>query len=334
MSLAYGPKRNERKFLNVKTTAVCIVNYNTANLLRECLYSVLTQHADEIVVVDNASADCSVEMMRAEFPSVPLIALQKNIGFGAASNRGIETCGSGQIVLLNADTRMKPGALRALHNYLEDHPQAAIIGPRILNPDGTLQTSCFHFPTPLHIFLYISGLYRAIPRFPVLKQRTLQKMGSKSARSVPWILGAALVFRRETFEELGGFDENFFMYFEEADLCYRLFSQGKQIHFVPEAEVIHVGAASTTQKRAWSYIQFFASLAQFYRKHYSRPLLTEMVFTVKAVSFFKLIHDSLLLKMTRDTTQQSMLKADLDIHRRLLLGRWHRGSNVGTTVQA
>jgi GT2 family glycosyltransferase len=317
----------------VKTIAVCIINYNTGDLLRECVHSVLAQNADEIVVVDNASADCSVEMMKGEFPSIRLIALQKNIGFGAASNRGIETCRSEQIVLLNADTRMKPGSLQALRNYLEDNPQAAIIGPRILNSDGTLQTSCFHFPTPLHLFLYISGLYRLIPRLPILKQHSLQKMMSESARPVPWILGAALAFRRETFERLGGFDETFFMYFEEVDLCYRLFSQGKQIHFVPDAEIIHVGGASTTQKRAWSYIQFFASLAQFYRKHYSKPLLTKMVFTVKAVAFFKLVHDFLLLKITGDTTQQSTLAVDLDIHRELLIGQWHRGSNVGTTIQ-
>jgi GT2 family glycosyltransferase len=317
----------------VKAIAVCIINYNTGDLLRECLHSVLAQNADEIVVVDNASADCSVEMMKGEFPSIPLIALQKNIGYGAASNRGIEKCCSEQIVLLNADTRMKPGSLQALRNYLDDNPQAAIIGPRILNPDGTLQTSCFHFPTPLHIFLYISGLYRSIPRLPILKQHTLQKMTSESARPVPWILGAALAFRRETFERLGGFDETFFMYFEEVDLCYRLFSQGKQIHFVPGAEIIHVGGGSTTQKRAWSYIQFFASLAQFYRKHYSKPLLTKMVFTVKAVAFFKLVHDFLLLKITGDTTQQSTLAVDLDIHRELLIGQWHRGSNVGTTIQ-
>ena len=318
----------------MKTVAVCIINYNTADLLRECLSSVLVQNADEIVVVDNASTDCSVEMMKAEFPSIALLALSKNIGFGAASNRGIETCTSEQVVLLNADTRMKPGSLQTLRNYLEEHPEVAIIGPRVLNPDGTLQTSCFHFPTPLHVFLYISGLYRSIPHLPILKQRTLQKMASESARPVPWILGAALAFRRETFDELGGFDENFFMYFEEVDLCYRLFLQGKQIHFVPEAEIIHVGGGSTIQKRAWSHIQFFASLAQFYRKHYSWHLLTEMVFAVKAMALFNLVHDFILLKMKRDALQQSALAIDLDIHRQLLIGQWHHGSNAGTTIQA
>jgi len=294
----------------------------------------LTQNADEIVVVDNASTDGSIEMVKADFPAIPLIALQKNIGFGAAANRGIETCCSEQIVLLNADTQMKPGSLQTLRNYLEDHPEAAIIGPRILNPDRTLQTSCFHFPTPLHIFLYISGLYRSIPGLPILKHRTLQKMMNGSAGPVPWILGAALAFRRETFEVLGGFDENFFIYFEEVDLCYRLFSQGKQIHFVPDAEITHVGGASTAQKRAWSSIQFFVSLAQFYRKHYSKSLLTEMVFTVQAVAFFKLVYDFLLLKITREATQQSTLAIDIDIQRQLLIGQWHRISNAGTTIPA
>ena len=318
----------------MKTISVCIINYNTVALLRDCLHSVLAQNADEIVVVDSASTDRSVEMMKAEFPSIAVMALSKNIGFGAASNRGIEACTSEQIVLLNADTRMKPGSLQSLRNYIEEHPEAAIIGPRILNPDETLQTSCFHFPTPFHIFLYTSGLYRLIPHLPILKQRTLQKIAGESARPVPWILGAALAFRRETFERLGGFDESFFMYFEEVDLCYRLFLRGKQIHFVPEAEVIHVGGGSTIQKRAWSHIQFFASLAQFYRKHYSWPLLTEMVFTVKAMALFKLVRDLILLKMKRDAMQQSVLSVDLDIHRQLLIGQWHHGSNAGTTIQA
>ena len=316
------------------TTAVCIINYNTCDLLRECLRSVMTQNADEIVVVDNASTDLSVQIMKAEFPAIPLLVLEKNFGYGAASNRGMDSCHSAYIVLLNADTRMKPGALQALRNYLDDHPQAAIIGPRILNPDGTLQTSCFYFPTPLHIFLYISGLYRLIPRLPILKQRTLQEMRRELARPVPWILGAALVFRRETLEGLGGFDENFFMYFEEVDLCYRLFSQGKQIHFVPEAEIIHVGGGSTTQRRTWAHIQFFASLAQFYRKHYSSLMLTEMVFSVKAVAFFKMIGDFLLLQMTRDATKQSALEVSLEMHQKLFFGGWHRHSSAELAVRA
>lgn len=317
----------------MKTIAVCIINYNTSDLLRECLHSVSAQGADEIVVVDTASTDDSVEMMKKEFPSIRLIALQKNVGYGAASNRGIEMICSAQIVLLNADTRMNPGSLQTLREYLEAHPQVAILGPRILNPDGTLQTSCFHFPTPTHIFLYVSGLYKRVPGLPILKHRSLQKLTVESARPVPWVLGAALVFRREMFDALGGFDENFFMYFEEVDLCYRLFSEGRQIHFVPQAEIIHIGGGSTTQRRAWSYIQYFASLAQFYRKHYSQSWLAEMVFIVKGAAFIKLIGNFLLLKLTRDVTQQSLLAADLDIQRQLLFGQWHRNPSADRAIR-
>ena len=316
----------------MKTIAVCIISYNTRDLLRECLRSVLMQNADEIIVVDNASTDGSVEMMKAEFPSIPLIALEKNLGFGTASNRGIKNCRSEHIFLLNADAIMNAGSLQALNRYLETHPHVAMIGPRVLNPDGTVQTSCFYYPTPPHVFLYISGFYKLIPRLPILKKRSLQKAASEMAMDVPWILGAALAFRRETFETLGGFDESFFLYFEEVDLCYRLFLQGKQIHFVPEAEVVHVGGASTTQNRTWFYIQFFRSLARFYRKHYSRVLLLELVFIVKAVAFFRLVYDFILLQFIGDAPKRSAIEVNLDLYRNLLLDRWHRCSNTGTVV--
>jgi GT2 family glycosyltransferase len=316
----------------MKTVAVCIINHNTRDLVRECLLSVLTENPNEIIVVDSASTDGSVAMLQAEFPYVTVIALDKNIGFGAASNQGIQRARSEHLILLNADTRMKPGSLQALNHYLETHPQAAMIGPRILDPDGTLQTSCFYFPTPLHIFLYISDLYQWIPRLPILKQRTLQKVYRGTAVAVPWILGAALAFRREQIQQLGGFDERFFMYFEEVDLCYRLSSRGQQIYFVPEAELIHVGGGSTTQKGPWPYVQFFASLAQFYRKHYSRTLLTKMVLIVKVVALFKLIGGFLLMVGTRDVIKQSVLKANLNIHRNLLFGHWHQHADARTAA--
>ena len=162
----------------------------------------------------------------------------------------------------------------------------------------------------------------------------MQKMSSQAPLAVPWILGAALAFRREQIQLLGGFDERFFMYFEEVDLCYRLFSQGKQIHFLPEAEIIHVGGASTAHLLNWPYIQFFVSLAEFYRKHYPRPLLTEMVFVVKMVAFFKLVHDLLLMHLTRDVKAQAVLALNLEIHRNLLFGQWHRRGEVITVARA
>ena len=318
----------------MRTIAVCIITCNTRDLLRECLRSVLMESPSEIVVVDNGSMDGSVDMLKAEFPSVALVALEKNIGFGAASNRGIQGCRSEHIYLINADTRVKPGSIQALNRYLEFHPEAAMIGPRMLNPDGTLQTSCFYYPTPLHVFLYISGSYKLIPHLPILKKRSLQKVASQTPMAVPWVHGAALAFRRDQIRSLGGFDETFFQYFEEVDLCYRLTLQGQQMHFLPEAEIIHVGAGTTVQRRAWFSIQFFASLAEFYRKHYSTLQLTELVFIVKLMAFFKLARDIIRMPFIHDAAKRSTLEVDLEIQRSLLFGRWYQPSNAGTAIPA
>lgn len=225
----------------MSTSAVCIVNYNTRHLLRECVRSVLAEGPSEIIVVDNASNDGSAEMVEVEFPSVTLIRSGGNVGYGPAANRAIRSSRADDILLLNADTIVRPGALAALRGHLAKAGAATILGPRLFNPDGTYQTSCFHFPTPPHVFLYLSGLFRVITDIPFLNRRSLQRMSADSAVRVPWVLGAALAFHRATFQSLGGFDETFFMYFEEVDLCRRLTEGGGEVLFVPAAEVVHVG---------------------------------------------------------------------------------------------
>lgn len=253
----------------MKSIAVCIVNYNTRDLLHDCLVSVLREEPSEVIVVDNASMDGSAEMVADRFPAVRLIPLRKNVGYGAAANRSISTSGADHVLLLNSDTRLQPGALQALGDYLDAHSGAAMIGPKIVGVNGRLQTSSFRFPTPVHIFLYLSDLQALIRHIPVLRNHSLQARPDAPAAAVPWVLGAALAFRRCVFESIGGFDESFFMYFEEVDLCYRLSRQGWQIHFAPVTEVIHVGGASTEQFRTEMNAYYFASLARFYRKHYS-----------------------------------------------------------------
>jgi GT2 family glycosyltransferase len=316
------------------TTAVCIVNYNTCDHLRLCLRSVLVQRPDEIIVADNASTDGSADMVKTEFPSVKFIALNRNLGYGAAANRAVENCRAEHVLLLNSDTVVKTDALNILCQYLEAHDSPLVIGPRILNPNGMLQTSCFHFPSPLHIFLYLSGFFKLIPRLPILGKRTLQGISDPSPRVVPWVLGAALIFRRETFTSLGGFDESFFMYFEEVDLCQRLSTLGGQVHFVPAAEIVHTGGVSTEPQRVRMTVQYFASLAHFYRKHYSRLLLTELIVMVKFVAVLQLAHDALLLQFTRDGTKRAALKMNMEIQQNLLLGQWDRRTRHGGLAPA
>ena len=272
----------------MKTTAVCIINYNTRDLLRDCLHSVVSENPAEIIVVDNASTDGSAEMVEAEFPPIKLIHLSENPGYGAAANRAIMSSRAEHILLLNSDTCLKPGSLQALSDYLEANEFAAVVGPRVLNPDGTLQRSAFHFPTPVHIFLYLFKLYSFIRYTPLLRHRSLQELPGASAKTVPWVLGAALAFRRSAFDSVGGFDESFFMYFEEVDLCYRLTQQGWQIHFAPVTEIVHVGGASTSQRRTEMSAHYFISLAQFYRKHYSWVRLAQLALIVNCFTFIGL----------------------------------------------
>jgi N-acetylglucosaminyl-diphospho-decaprenol L-rhamnosyltransferase len=310
----------------MKAWAVCIVNYNTRDLLRSCLRSVVAEGPDEVIVVDNDSTDGSAAMVRSEFPSVRLIEPGNNLGYGAAANQAVATTRADNILLLNADTELGQGALAVLREQLETHRSDTMLGPRTVNPDGTPQTSCFHFPTPVHVFLHLSGIFRWIPRVPLLKRRSLQATAPTSPTEVPWVLGSALAFRRETFEVLGGFDEDFFMYFEEVDLCLRLARAGGRTRFVPAAEIVHTGGASTDQQRAEMRIEYFVSLARFYRKHYSPWSQAAVNAIVRLLALPGLARALLLSGIVRDDAGRAELRSERAIHSRLLFGRWDRGS--------
>jgi len=299
--------------------AVCIVNYNTRDLLRVCLNSLLIENPDEIVVIDNASGDRSVEMLHSEFPSVRLLTNPENTGYGAAANRAIRHCVSQHILLLNSDTIVKPGAVQALQKYMDKNASVAVTGPRILNLDGTIQTSCFHFPTPLHVFLYLTNLYRAIPVLPILRDHSLQSGLVVAPQQVSWVLGAAMGIRRVAFESVGGFDESYFMYFEEVDLCYRLARAGWQVHFSPSPQIIHLGGASTKQNKSQMTLQYFTSLQHFYRQHYSGMRRAQLFVFVQFMALASLIHRGMGLFFTRDPQTQARLTADMKLWKSLLL---------------
>jgi GT2 family glycosyltransferase len=249
--------------------AVGIVNHNTRDLLRACVRSALEAGADEVVLVDNASTDGAPAMVRAEFPAVRVAANAHNPGMGAACNQAVGLCAAPYVLLLNSDTVLRPGALAALAAYLDAHPRAGLAGPRLLNPDGSLQPSCFHDPTPAHVALELAGAEALIARLPLLRGRYLRTWAHDRARQAPWVLGAALAVRRAAFAQVGGFDESYFMYSEEVDLCRRLRLAGWEVHFTPATEVTHVGGASTGRVRLEMTRQLFRSRAAFYRRHCS-----------------------------------------------------------------
>lgn len=297
---------------------VIIVNFNTRDHLAACLNTIPRESCPEVIVVDNASSDGSVEMLGADYPWVTVLANHANLGYGAAANLGIRHSAADYALLLNSDTRLEPDSLRNLGCYLDNHPTVAIVGPRLANCDGTLQPSCYHWPTPAGFLLDESGIGPSLRRIPIVRDAYLRTWQHDKARAVPWVLGAALAIRKRAFEDVDGFDESYYMYFEEADLCRRLSARGWQIHFAPVTTVTHEGGASTSQLRADMLTQVYASLRHYYCCHLPERQLTELDLAIKSVMVGRRVRDSIRVRMASPSTDKSRLREDLRGWRRVL----------------
>ncbi|HEY8284616.1 MAG TPA: glycosyltransferase family 2 protein [Chloroflexota bacterium] len=295
--------------------AVAVVNFNTRECLRDCLRAVMQAGLSELVVVDNASTDGSREMVRTEFPQVLLHVNERNTGYGAGANQAVKHCAAPYVLLLNADTMPQPQALSVLESYLDRHPRVGVCGPLLLDPDGGTQLSCFPFPTPLNVFLELTDISRLPRRLPLIGKSS-RHVGR--AHAVPWIKGAALALRRTAFDAVGGFDESFFMYSEEIDLCYRLRLHGWQTHFVPDARIVHAGAASTLQCRVPMAVRALTSTIDFYGRHYSHRQLVELKLILATTMIAKILRDGLRFGGTRDQAKRRRLAEDLRIWVRVI----------------
>jgi GT2 family glycosyltransferase len=297
---------------------IVIVNHNTCQHLCACLASIKSATASEVIVVDNASSDGSVEMVQVAYPWVRLYANRTNLGYGAAANQAIAGCTARYVLLLNSDTLMQPGALEALSRYLDQHPRAAIVGPRLVNSDGTLQASCYPFAGSLEWFFDNDAWLRLIRYVPFLRAYCLRTWSHAYARVVPCVKGAALMIRRQAFDAVGGFDKSYFMYFEEMDLCHRLKKAGWEVHFAPVASVVHVGEASTKQYRTEMTVQFIISNLLFCEQHYSRLWFVGLIVTMRSIILTRLVRDTALLSFTRDRSKRAEIVEDIAAWQRVL----------------
>ena len=313
--------------------AVAIVSYNTCEQLRACLATVKTEAPSEIVVVDNASSDSSAAMVKSEYSDVVLQVNRTNVGYGAAANQAIARCRAKYVLLLNPDTLLQTGTLLVLNRYLDQNPRAAIVGPRLIEADGTLQASCYPFPTPLDTLLENSAmavfLGRRIRRYvPIVRNSYLRTWTHDQQRVVPWIKGAVLAIRRTAFDAVGGFDDSYFMYFEDADLCYRLNAAGWESHFTPETTVVHFGGASTRHSRAEASVRLLESTLQFYQRHASSLQLSAAAFIIKALMLARRIAGTARFYLTRDRAKRAEIAADAAVYRHVLFMHWKNGNDV------
>src|SRR5579871_2211201 len=257
--------------------SVIIVSYNTRDMTVDCLrtlYADLGALEAEVWVVDNASQDDSVEAIRQAFPQVKLIENGSNAGFGAANNRAMRQAQGDYFLLLNSDAFPKPGAIAALIACAQAHPDAAVVGPRLLNKDGSLQTSCYRFPSPGRAWLENLWISALMQNHPTLGD--YRRWPHDRERDVDSVIGACMLVRREAFEQTQGFDERFFMYQEETDWQKNLREKGWSVIFTPTAQVTHLGGASGAGEQARINRHFFDSLDYYEWKHHGLPGLISL----------------------------------------------------------
>src|SRR5579871_1826073 len=257
--------------------SVIIISYNTREMTLECLrtlYSDLGTLPAEVWIVDNASQDGSVEAIRSAYPQVRLIANERNLGFGAANNQAMrEACGK-YFLLLNSDAFPKAGAIGKLVEYLDTHPEVGLVGPRLLNGDGSLQISCFRFPSPGRAWFENLWIAALLPNHRVFGD--YRRWAHDVERQVDSIIGACMLVRREAFAQTGGFDERYFMYQEETDWQKCLREKGWRVAFFPAAVVTHLGGASGAGEPARINRHFFESLDYYEWKHHGLPGLISL----------------------------------------------------------
>ncbi|MBE0409085.1 MAG: glycosyltransferase family 2 protein [Anaerolineales bacterium] len=246
--------------------SIIIVNWNTSELLAKCLSSIYSHPPNcpfEVWVVDNASGDDSVSMLRSRFPQVDLIENLENTGFSLANNQAIRQSHGRYVLLLNPDTEVKPGALQQMVYRIDTHPQVGAVGARLLNPDGSLQTSCYAAPTVWREFIRLFHL----DFLNLHESYKMERWETTQPRRVEVIQGACLMLRRSALDQIGLLDEGFFMYSEDVDLCMRLGKAGWQLYWLPQAEVLHHGGQSSQQVAEEMFLHLYQAKLACIRKH-------------------------------------------------------------------
>ncbi len=254
--------------------SICIVNWNVRDLLCDCLASIYDGGAAgldfEVIVVDNASQDGSVEALAPAFPQVTWLRNRENVGFTKANNQALAVSRGRYVAFLNPDTVVAPAAFTTMVTELEARPDAGAIGPRLLYADGTPQPSRRRFPTLLTALLESTPLQTLWPANGVLRRYYLADRLDDRPQEVDWLVGACLVARRETLEQIGGFDEQFFMYSEELDWCKRAKDAGWRVLYTPHATVTHYEGSSSGQVVAARQMHFNGSKIHYFYKHHGR----------------------------------------------------------------
>ena len=266
-----------------------IVSYNTEYLLSECiakLRSASSGLTGEVIFVDNASKDNSVDVIRTDFPDCRLIENTKNVGFGRANNQAVPFASGRYILLLNTDAFVGADTLAKTVAYMDAHPRCGVLGVRLEGRDGVLQPSCRYFPTVWNTFLLRTGLNQLFKTVQMVDELT---WAHDAVRSCDWVVGCYYLVRREVIDQVGLFDPRYFLYFEEVDHCFAAKKAGWDVVFYPHTTVVHLGGESaksdgtiTQGGRQLEALQIESELLYFRKNHGLVSAFASVVFTVLA----------------------------------------------------
>jgi len=283
--------------MNMLELSIIIVSYNTKELLRNCINSIIrnTHNVDyEIMVVDNASSDGSVEMLRKEFPQVNIIANKENLGFAKANNQGIRVAKGENILLLNSDTIVLNNCLHKILEFIKYRPDAGVIGCKVLNQDRTLHMSCYHdnnFLTELIFFTkdIIKGFWD-----PISFYRKMQYWNHNRIRKVDFICGCFFWVRRKVFDKVGLLDENIFMYYEDAEFCRRVrLNSNYKVFYYPYSQILHLKGASSKHENV-KIQNYYSSFRYYFNKYHGKyvertfDVLCRLIWQIE-ISIFSLL---------------------------------------------
>ena len=259
--------------LDLMDVSIIIVSWNVRDLLIKCISSICEQAEDikvEIIVIDNASSDGTIKKIKEEFPQVRLIENMENVGFAAGCNQGIMASSARYCLMLNPDTTILDNTIYKTFLFAEKHRDAAVISCKVLNEDRTLQRSCAMYPSIINLFLSATYLYKFFPGNRFFGRERMTWWDYDDIREVESTSGCFMLVRKDAINEVGMMDEQFFMYAEEMDWCYRFSKKGWKIVFAPVGEIIHYRGKSSKQNEVKSKLQNRGSAILFVKKHRNR----------------------------------------------------------------
>ncbi len=254
--------------------SVVIVSWNIRDLLGKCLHSIKSNQGElnvEVIVVDSGSSDGTPTMLREEFSWVSLVACEENVGFPKGNNIGLAEANGQFLLLLNPDTEVQGDALSMMAHYLEEHDSVGIVGPQLLNPDGSIQSSRRRFPTVMTGLFESTWLQPLAPK-SLIDDYYAADLADDELTEVDWLVGACLMTRRDVLEQVGSLDEDYFMYSEELDWCRRVRDAGWQIIYFPDATVVHHIGKSSEQAVTERHINYQRAKLRYFRKFHGKSV--------------------------------------------------------------